>query len=207
VEQVRVALQATDPLSQSGLANYLQTRPEFTVLRTAQRTDADVLVVAAERLTADIVAALRRSATEIGAPVVLVVNEITEAELLTAVECRVVAILPRPAVTADRLVHSVLAAAGGGGVMPPNLVGELLKHIERLQRDVLTPYGLNASGLTPREIDVLRLMADGLDTGEIATKLCYSERTVKNVIYGVTHRLKLRNRSHAVAYALRSGMI
>jgi len=92
-------------------------------------------------------------------------------------------------------------------VMPPNLVGELLKHIERLQRDVLTPHGLNASGLTPREIDVLRLMADGFDTSEIAGELCYSERTVKNVIYGLTHRLKLRNRSHAVAYALRSGMI
>ena len=61
--------------------------------------------------------------------------------------------------------------------------------------------------LTPREIDVLRLMADGLDTNEIAGELCYSERTVKNVIYGVTHRLKLRNRSHAVAYALRTGMI
>jgi DNA-binding NarL/FixJ family response regulator len=207
VEQVRVALQATDPLSHAGLASYLQSRAELTLLRGAQRTDADVLVVAAERLTAEVVAALRRAAAEISAPVVLVTNEITETELLTAVECRVVAILPRPAVTAERLVHSVLAAAGGGGVMPPNLVGELLKHIERLQRDVLTPYGLNASGLTPREIDVLRLMADGLDTNEIAGRLCYSERTVKNVIYGVTHRLKLRNRSHAVAYALRSGMI
>jgi DNA-binding NarL/FixJ family response regulator len=207
VEQVRVALQTTDPLSHAGLANYLQTRPELTVLRSAQRAEADVLVVAAERLTSDVVTALRRSAADLSAPVVLVINEISEAELLTAVECRVVAILPRPAVTPERLVHSVLAAAGGGGVMPPNLVGELLKHIERLQRDVLTPYGLSASGLTPREIDVLRLMADGLDTGEIAGKLCYSERTVKNVIYGVTHRLKLRNRSHAVAYALRSGMI
>lgn len=207
MEQVRVALQATDPLSHAGLASFLQARTEFTLLRGAQRADADVLVVAADRLTAEVVAALRRAATEIAAPVVLVTNEITETELLTAVECRVVAILPRPAVTAERLVHSVLAAAGGGGVMPPNLVGELLKHIERLQRDVLTPYGLNASGLTPREIDVLRLMADGLDTNEIASRLCYSERTVKNVIYGVTHRLKLRNRSHAVAYALRSGMI
>ena len=207
MEQVRVALQATDPLSHAGLASFLQARTEFTLLRGAQRADADVLVVAADRLTAEVVAALRRAATEIAAPVVLVTNEITETELLTAVECRVVAILPRPAVTAERLVHSVLAAAGGGGVMPPNLVGELLKHIERLQRDVLTPYGLNASGLTPREIDVLRLMADGLDTNEIAGRLCYSERTVKNVIYGVTHRLKLRNRSHAVAYALRSGMI
>jgi len=164
-------------------------------------------VLAAERLNTDAIASLRRAGTEVGAPVVLVTQEIAEAELLTAVECRVVAILPRAAVTAERLAHSIRAAAAGGGVMPPNLVGELLKHVERMQRDVLTPNGLNASGLTPREIDVLRLMADGFDTIEIASKLCYSERTVKNVIYGVTHRLKLRNRSHAVAYALRAGMI
>lgn len=207
METVRVALQAGDPLSQAGLAGYLANRPEITVLRPSQRAEAGVLVLAADRLTADVISALRRAAADAGVPIVLVINEITEAELLTAVECRVVAILPRAAVTAERLVHSVLAAAAGGGVMPPNLVGELLKHIERLQRDVLTPYGLSASGLTPREVDVLRLMADGLDTAEIAGELCYSERTVKNVIYGVTHRLKLRNRSHAVAYALRAGMI
>ena len=207
MEQVRVALQASDPLSQAGIASYLQSRPELTLLRSSERTEAKVLVVSCDRLTTDVVAMLRRSAAEIGSPVVLITNEITESELLTAVECRVVAILPRAAVTAERLVHSVLTAAKGGGVMPPNLVGELLKHVERLQREVLTPYGLTASGLTPREIDVLRLMADGLDTNEIAGELCYSERTVKNVIYGVTHRLKLRNRSHAVAYALRAGMI
>ncbi|MGX6604381.1 response regulator transcription factor [Micromonosporaceae bacterium Da 78-11] len=207
MEQVRVALQTADPVSYAGLAALLQFRGDLTVLRTAQRAEAEVLVVAAERLTGEVIASLRRAGTELGTPVVLVTQEIAEAELLTAVECRVVAILPRAAVTADRLAHSIRAAAAGGGVMPPNLVGELLKHVERMQRDVLMPNGLNASGLTPREIDVLRLMADGFDTNEIAGKLCYSERTVKNVIYGVTHRLKLRNRSHAVAYALRAGMI
>jgi len=207
MEQIRVAVQATDPLSHAGLAALLQFRGDLTVVRNAQRTEADVLVVAAERLSTEVVATLRRAGAETGAPVVLVVAEIDEGDLLTAVECRVVAILPRGAVSADRLAHSVKAAASGGGVLPPNLVGELLKHVERMQRDVLTPNGLNASGLTPREIDVLRLMADGFDTNEIAGKLCYSERTVKNVIYGVTHRLKLRNRSHAVAYALRAGMI
>jgi DNA-binding NarL/FixJ family response regulator len=207
MDQVRVALQASDPLSHAGLAALLQYRGDLTLLRTAQRAEADVLVFAAERLTTDVVASLRRAGAEVRAPVVLVTQEIAEADLLTAVECRVVAILPRGAVTAERLAHSVRAAAAGGGVMPPNLVGELLKHVERMQRDVLAPNGLNASGLTPREIDVLRLMADGFDTNEIAGKLCYSERTVKNVIYGVTHRLKLRNRSHAVAYALRAGMI
>jgi DNA-binding NarL/FixJ family response regulator len=61
--------------------------------------------------------------------------------------------------------------------------------------------------LAPREIDVLRLVADGYDTGEIATKLAYSERTVKNVLHDVTTRLQLRNRSHAVAFALREGLI
>jgi DNA-binding NarL/FixJ family response regulator len=207
VEQVRVALLAMDPVSHAGLVALLQSRAEITVLRPAQRADADVVVAAAERLTPDAVAALRRAAADANAPIVLVAQEVAEAELMTAVECRVVAILPRGAVTAERLAHSVRAAAAGGGVLPPNLIGELLKQVDRMQRDVLAPAGPPTSGLTPREIDVLRLMADGFDTIEIAGKLCYSERTVKNVIYGVTHRLKLRNRSHAVAYALRSGMI
>ncbi|GIM87392.1 helix-turn-helix transcriptional regulator [Salinispora arenicola] len=207
MEQVRVVLRASDPLSYEGLLSYLQSRSEFTVVDPADQAEATVFVVSCDQLTADVVALLRRSAAELAVPVVLVVSEITEAELLIAVECRVVAVLPRVAVTADRLAHSVLAAANGGGVLPPNLVGELLKHVERLHREVLTPNGLNAAGLTSREIDVLRLMANGFDTHEIADELCYSERTVKNVIYGVTHRLKLRNRAHAVAYALRTGMI
>ncbi|MFE0590084.1 response regulator transcription factor [Micromonospora echinospora] len=207
MEKVRLVLQAADPFSYAGLDSFLRSCPTVELLPAADRADAQVLVFGCEQLTVDVVATLRRSAAQTGLPVVLVLREITESELLTAVDCRVVAVLPRAAVTAERLAHSVLAAANGGGVMPPNLVGELLKHIERLQREVLAPNGLNASGLTPREVDVLRLMADGFDTGEIAGKLCYSERTVKNVIYGVTHRLKLRNRSHAVAYALRAGMI
>ncbi|WP_433794804.1 response regulator transcription factor [Actinoplanes sp. CA-252034] len=207
MEKVDVAVHAPDPLTHAGLVSHLRTRSDITVLPAEERSRADVLIVAAERLTTDVIAMLRLAAGEVGAPVVLVAGEISEQELLIAVECRVVAILPRAVVTAERLLHSVLAAASGGGVLPPNLVGELLKHVERLQRDVLTPNGLNASGLTSREIDVLRLMADGLDTNEIADELCYSERTVKNVIYGLNHRLKLRNRSHAVAYAVRSGVI
>jgi DNA-binding NarL/FixJ family response regulator len=202
VERVQVILRASDPVSHAGLASFLMSRPELSLLPASDRSEAQVLVFACGKLTQDAVMTLRRAAADDGLPVVLVISEITESDLLVAVECRTVAILPRTAVTGDRLVHSVLAAAAGGGVMPPALVGQLLKHIERLQREVLAP-----SGLTPREIDVLRLMADGLDTNEIAGELCYSERTVKGVIYGVTHRLKLRNRSHAVAYALRAGMI
>ncbi|PZS33496.1 MAG: helix-turn-helix transcriptional regulator, partial [Pseudonocardiales bacterium] len=63
------------------------------------------------------------------------------------------------------------------------------------------------SGVSDREAQVLRLVADGFDTAHIARQLSYSERTVKNVLHDVTARLQLRNRSHAVAYALRAGII
>ena len=51
------------------------------------------------------------------------------------------------------------------------------------------------------------MLADGQDTAAIASKLAYSERTIKNIIHDVTLRLNLRNRSHAVAYAVKSGLI
>jgi len=54
---------------------------------------------------------------------------------------------------------------------------------------------------------VLRLLAEGIDTLEIAQQLSYSERTVRNIIHGMLTRMKLRNRVHAVAYALRNGVI
>lgn len=49
--------------------------------------------------------------------------------------------------------------------------------------------------------------AEGWDTATVANRLCYSERTVKGTLHGVTTRLQLRNRSHAVAYAIRHGLI
>jgi DNA-binding CsgD family transcriptional regulator len=63
------------------------------------------------------------------------------------------------------------------------------------------------SELTPREEAVLRLVAQGHTTAEVAAELAYSERSIKNVIRGVTERLALRNRCHVVAHAVREGWI
>jgi DNA-binding NarL/FixJ family response regulator len=98
-------------------------------------------------------------------------------------------------------------AAAGDGSVPPDLLGRLLRQVGRLQRQVLAPRGLTFTGLSEREVDVLRLVADGLDTSEIARHLSYSERTIKNVIHDITTRLQLRNRAQAVAYAMREGLI
>ncbi|MBW4721411.1 LuxR C-terminal-related transcriptional regulator [Saccharothrix sp. SC076] len=196
-----------DPLAHSAICAHLGSRAGVEVISEDRRDRPDVAVVAHDRMTVEVSSSLRRLKAALGVPVVLVVGEISRTDLLVAVECNVVAVLPRTSATGDRVADAVLTAASGGGVLPSNMLGELLKQLERVQREVLSPRGLHTSGLTPREIDVLRLMSDGLDTAEIAAKLCFSERAVKRVVFGVTNRLNLRNRPHAVAYALRNGVI
>ena len=204
MERVRVVIQTTDPITYVGLSSYLQSRPEVAVV---DRDQADVQVFSTERVGPEALSRLRHSAGEGGLPTVLMTGELDEAPLLTLVESHVVAILPKNSVTGDQLVDCVAAAAAGNGVMPRDVLGTLLRRIKALQQEVLAPHGLSASGLEPREVDVLRLIAEGWGTEEIAKKLAYSERTVKNVIFNLTTRLHLRNRAHAVAYALRAGVI
>lgn len=204
---VRVVVQASDPLTAAGLVTVLNAEESFKVAEHPDVGDVDVRVVAAGAITSDLLLALRRVPDNARVPIVLVVARCRESELLAAAERGVVAVLLRASVTPERLVHSVRAAAAGGGVLSPAMVGELINHVERLRHQVLGPTDMNAPRLSPREVEVLRMMAEGLDTAEIAEKLCYSERTVKNVIAGFTQRLNLRNRPHAVAYAVRTGMI
>ncbi|MFE5567645.1 response regulator transcription factor [Amycolatopsis japonica] len=206
MEPTRVAVQATDSITKTGLISFLRTRSEVTVTDVDVVTEEDVLLVQADRMNPQIVADLRQGPLAM-VPKVLLVGELRENDVLSAVECRVVAVLPRNRTSGDRLVETIVAAGAGRGLMPPDLLGQLLDSVRRLQHDVLAPRGLSAAGLTSREVDVLRLMADGWDTGEIAEKLRYSERTVKNVIYELTSRLNLRNRPHAVAYAMQAGII
>ncbi|MFC9249888.1 helix-turn-helix transcriptional regulator [Amycolatopsis thailandensis] len=206
MEAVRVAVRAADVITHTGLTSFLRTRPELSVVDADELTDRDVLVVQAGRMTPQVVAGLREQRWS-SVPKVLLAGEIRENDVLSAVECRVVAVLPQSRTSGDRLVEAIVSAASGRGLLPPDLLGQLLDNIRRLQHEVLSPRGLSTAGLTTREVDVLRLMADGCDTGEIAERLCYSERTVKNVIYELTNRLNLRNRPHAVAYAMQAGVI
>ena len=120
---------------------------------------------------------------------------------------RGVGLLRRGEVTAERLLEVVRRVAAGEAAVPADLLARLLDQVGRLQRQVLSPRGLSISGLSEREIEVLKLLADGLDTGEIASRLSYSERTIKAVLHDVTARFQLRSRAHAVAYAVRAGLI
>lgn len=206
-ERIAVYVYAHDPISQAGLASQLRTRPEIQVVDhdVDLATVAVVVVDEVDEETARVVRAIQRTD---GIPrVVLVVTRLDDAGMLAGVEAGACALLRRSEALPERLVESIRSAATGDGSVPADLLGRLLEHVGRLQRQVLSPRGLTISGLTEREIEVLRLVADGLDTAEIAGSLAYSERTIKNIIHDVTARLNLRNRSHAVAYAVRQGLI
>lgn len=206
-ERIAVYVYAHDPISQAGLASQLRTRPEIQVVDhdVDLATVAVVVVDEVDEETTRVVRAIQRTD---GIPrVVLVVTRLDDAGMLAGVEAGACGLLRRSEALPERLVEAIQSAATGDGSVPADLLGRLLEHVGRLQRQVLTPRGLTISGLTEREIEVLRLVADGLDTAEIAGSLAYSERTIKNIIHDVTARLNLRNRSHAVAYAVRQGLI
>jgi DNA-binding NarL/FixJ family response regulator len=206
-DRILVYVYAHDPISQAGLASQLRARPEVQVLDTDvdSATVAVVVVESVDEEAARVVRAIQRSD---GIPrVVLVVTRLDDNGMMAGVEAGACALLRRSEAQPDRLVAAIQAAATGDGSVPSDLLGRLLAHVGQLQRQVLTPRGLTLSGLTEREIEVLRLVADGYDTTEIAGSLSYSERTIKNIIHDVTARLNLRNRSHAVAYAVRQGLI
>ena len=206
-ERIPVFVYARDPVSQAGIASQLRARPEVVVLESDDVDSAAVAVVVADDVdeeTGRVIRAIQRN----GCPrVVLVVARLDDAGLLAAVEAGACAMLRRCDAVAERLTAAVQAAAAGDGTLPPDLLGRLLSQLSRLHQQVLAPRGLTLAGMADREIDVLRLVADCYDTAEIAQQLAYSERTVKNVIHDVTTRLQLRNRSHAVAYAVRQGLI
>ncbi|MFT2016663.1 helix-turn-helix transcriptional regulator [Streptomyces sp. 796.1] len=207
VERILVDLRAQDPVSQAGVASQLRARPEVRLVDPDGAEGAQVVIVVVDLIDDEALGLLRQLQRTKPVPGVLVTTHIDEQQLVSAAECGFIGVIRRTEATPERLVQVIAAVARGEGHVPADLLGSLLAQVGRLQGEVLGPRGLNFTGLAAREIEVLRLVAEGYDTADIALKLAYSERTIKNVLHAVMTRLNLRNRSHAVAYALRQGLI
>jgi DNA-binding NarL/FixJ family response regulator len=120
-------------------------------------------------------------------------------DILATMEAGAVGVLRKDTLTPDSLEANVRATLQGVGVLPSDLLSGLLVAVRS--------GDAHSSRLTNREEQVLRLIADGHATREVAAELCYSERTVKNVLHDVVTKLGARTRSHAVAHAVRAGLI
>lgn len=206
MDRITVFVHADDPISRSGVVSQLRQRPEL-LLRDEGPEHATVVFVVSDAVDAATAAVLRRFGRTTTARLVLIVAAIDDTGLTEAMDCGVVGLVRRVEASPERLVQVAQAAARGEGSVPPDLLARLMVQMGRIHQQLVDPHNLAFCALYPREIEVLRLVADGFSTREIATRLAYSERTVKNVLHDVTNRLQLRNRSHAVAYALRQGLI
>ncbi|MER6046377.1 helix-turn-helix transcriptional regulator [Streptomyces sp. NPDC001793] len=202
---------ADDPITEEGAIARLTSYEEIAPRSLDHRT-ADVLLVLANEVTGNMltrVERVRRENTRNGRrlPVVLVANEFPEHSMLRATGLGLVNLLHRRNSSFDVIVRAVAAAARGHAKPGDGVQQRLISQIHALRDNALIPHGLNVAGLVAREVKVLGLLADGLSTKEVAEKIGCSERTIKSVIHELVARHNLRNRTHAVAFALRTGVL
>jgi DNA-binding NarL/FixJ family response regulator len=107
-------------------------------------------------------------------------------------------------ITAERLFDAVRVVASGDALLAPAVTRRLIAEFGRLspRASVRLP-----PGLTPRETEVLRLIAEGLSNPEIAARLVIGEETVKTHVSRVLNKLGLRDRTQAVVLAYESGLV
>ncbi len=150
----------------------------------------------------DFVGAVREAT---GARVIVCSSDGAQDAVLSALQAGAVGYLRKDELTPESLAASIRAAANGTGVVTSNLLEPLFAHANgNGDGSASRPV---AATLTDREQQVLALIAAGHPTREVAQELCYSERTVKNVLHDVVTKLNARSRSQAVAFAVREGLI
>ncbi|MEU2310113.1 helix-turn-helix transcriptional regulator [Streptomyces misionensis] len=137
-------------------------------------------------------------------PLLLVCDTVGRAGLLGALRAGVVVLR-----TADLTEESLAAAVRRAGAPHPSIPYPELSHLltSGPARGEPGPREDRPPALTARQFSVLRLMAEGHGNAGIARLLHCSEHTVKNVVYEIMARLQARNRAHAVARAVRHGLI
>ncbi len=110
----------------------------------------------------------------------------------------------------EHLVDGVRAIAAGEALLAPELTRAVIERAvarDRATSATTPPSGTIPEELTEREVEVLRLMAEGLSNDEIAQALVIGRATVKTHVSNVLMKLSLRDRVQAVAFAYRSGLV
>ncbi|MEO3802167.1 response regulator transcription factor [Nonomuraea sp. B1E8] len=105
----------------------------------------------------------------------------------------------------QQLLHGIRTVASGAALLAPEVTRQLVgRYAARIRPAESSP---DEPALTPRELEVLRLIADGLSNSEIAASLVISQETVKTYVSRILTKLDLRDRVQAVVYAYRRGLV
>ncbi|MEU6075488.1 response regulator transcription factor [Micromonospora sp. NPDC047074] len=205
-DPVRVNVLASDPVLEAGVLSALRDISDLVPVSAREAADVSVVIVDGVGPQAlDVVRGVRNATHR--PEVVLVATDLTAADALHAIAAGARGLLRRREADSARLTRTVLAAARGDCALPPDMLTWLLEQSSGSGAAATIGRHHAGAGLSERERAVLNLVAEGRETDEIARELCYSPRTVVSVVHDITHRFQLRNRAHAIAYALRSGLL
>ncbi|HEY82266.1 MAG TPA: response regulator transcription factor [Dehalococcoidia bacterium] len=218
METIRVLVVDDHALFRRGITSVLATQGNLTVVGEA--TDGLEAIEKAQALTPDVILmdlnmprcsgleatqALQARMPEANI-LVLTVSD-NEADLFAAMKFGAKGYILKNT-EPDELVQAILHIAQGGVIISPLMAAKLLSEFrETGAQEVAAPPGETEAELSPREDEVLRLVAQGATNKQIAETLFISENTVKTHLRNIMEKLHLANRSQAAAYAVKKGLV
>jgi two-component system nitrate/nitrite response regulator NarL len=137
--------------------------------------------------------------------IVVVTGSENDEDLLAALRAGAKGYVMKTAGLTD-LVQSLEAIAQGHAALSPEITAKLLSHLSRDESPPRPTRGQTPGGLSERELEVLRLVAQGATNRQIANQLYLSEHTVRTYLAHILEKLGLDNRAQAAAYAVRNGL-
>jgi len=218
----RVLVAASSAVTRAGLAAILAREPAFTIVGGGKAAaladdvaehDPDVVLVELAASDEEMLATLHTVSIDTDddarpAPAVVVLtDERDPAHALDALRLGIRAVLPRDAGSVE-IVAAVSAAAAGLVVVAQEWAQPLRGALGAERSAPSAERGpLNPESLTPREVEVLRLIAEGLGNKQIAARLAISEHTVKFHVGSVFAKIRASTRAEAVMIGARRGLI
>jgi DNA-binding NarL/FixJ family response regulator len=211
-DSIRILVADDHPVVRDGLVAILGTQPDFEIVGEAASGDEavgqvkalapDVLLLDLEMPGTDGVGVLKQLRAD-AMPVRVVVFTAfdTDERILDAVQAGAQGYLLKGA-PREELFNAVRVVHGGGSLLQPIVASKLLRQVSQERSADAT-----VDALTARELEVLRLLAQGQQNKEIAADLVISERTVKFHVSSILGKLGAGNRTEAVRIAAQQGLI